>query len=63
MPEQGLSVVDKKDTHRVPRNLYLAEKAGEPTRYNVIRQDIDLAILRSETPVIYPVSCARWATR
>ena len=48
--EQGLSVVDKKDAHRVPRNLYLAEKAGEPTRYNVMRQDIDLAILRSETP-------------
>ena len=48
--EQGLSVVDKKDAHRVPRNIYLAEKAGEPTRYNVMRQDIDLAILRSETP-------------
>ena len=43
-------MVDKKDAHRVPRNLYLAEKAGEPTRYNVMRQDIDLAILRSETP-------------
>ena len=48
--EQGLSVVDKKDAHRVPRNIYLAEKAGEPTRYNVMRHDIDLAILRSETP-------------
>ena len=48
--EQGLSVVERKDAHRVPRNLYLAEKAGEPTRYNVMRQDIDLAILRSETP-------------
>ena len=34
----------------MPRNIYLAEKAGEPTRYNVMRQDIDLAILRSETP-------------
>lgn len=62
--EQGLSVVDKKDAHRVPRNLYLAEKAGEPTRYNVMRQDIDLAILRSETPPpICPASCARWAMR
>lgn len=61
--EQGLSVVDKKDTHRVPRNLYLAEKAGEPTRYNVMRRILILLFCAARRPVICPVSCAKWATR
>jgi len=34
---------------RTPRNLYLAEKAGEPTRYNVMREDIDAAINQAFT--------------
>lgn len=43
--DHGLSVVEDPSRHRTPRNLFQAEKAGEPTRYNVMRQDIDRAVL------------------
>lgn len=46
--EYKLSVIDNPGTH-TPRNIYLAEKAGKPTRYNVIRADIDEVISRSMT--------------
>jgi len=41
--EYGLSVI-KNPGKSPPRMIYLAEKNGEPTRYNVFRQAIDRAI-------------------
>jgi len=47
--ERGLSVIE--NPGRSPdRMLYLAEKNGEPTRYNVYRQAIDRAIRQSISP-------------
>lgn len=45
--EYGLSVIDDPSPTRTPRNIYLAEKNGEPTRYNIMRADIDAAIAQS----------------
>ncbi len=47
--EYGLSVVENPQKSKTPRDLYLAEKAGLPTRYNLMRQDIDNALSRSFT--------------
>ena len=38
--EYGLTVIEK-PTGKTPRSIYFAEKRGEPTKYNVIRQAID----------------------
>ena len=38
--EYGLTVIEKL-TGKTPRSIYFAEKRGEPTKYNVIRQAID----------------------
>lgn len=41
--EQGLSVIEPSKGH-TPRSLYFAEKNGEPTRYNLMREALDAAI-------------------
>ena len=41
--ENGLSVIEK-PLGRTPRQLHFAEKKGEPTRYNLMREAIDDAI-------------------
>ncbi len=45
--EYGISVIDKPSTTKTPRNIHIAEKNGEPTRYNIFREDIDKAITNS----------------
>ena len=40
--QNGLSVI-KNPKAKTPRNIYFAEKAGEPTRYNLMRSAIDEA--------------------
>jgi hypothetical protein len=47
--EYGLSTIENPSNIRTPRNIYLAEKSGKPTRYNIIRLDIDEAIKQSLT--------------
>lgn len=47
--EYGLSVVENPSPTKTPRNIYLAEINGEPTRYNVMRSDIDAAVSQSFT--------------
>ena len=47
--EHELSVVNHPDG-RTPRCLYIAEKNGEPTKYNLMREAIDNAIAHSNTP-------------
>lgn len=44
-----LSVIENPSPTHTPRNIYMAEKRGEPTRYNIMRWDIDEAISRSFT--------------
>lgn len=46
--EQGLSVIEK-PKGRTPRSIYFAEKNGEPTKYNLMREAIDNALERSKT--------------
>ncbi len=41
--EYGLTVIEK-PTGKTPRSIYFAEKRGEPTKYNVIKQAIDEAM-------------------
>ncbi len=41
--ENGLSVIDK-PKGKTPRQLHFAEKNGEPTKYNLMREAIDKAI-------------------
>ena len=41
--EYGLTVIEK-PKGKTPRSIYFAEKRGEPTKYNVIRKDIDEAM-------------------
>ena len=41
--EYGLTVIEK-PTGKTPRSIYFAEKRGEPTKYNVIRQTINEAM-------------------
>lgn len=45
--EQRLSVIENPQKSKTPREIHLAEKRGEPTRYNVFRQAIDRAIAGS----------------
>lgn len=45
--EHNLSVVENPHRGKEPTNLYRAEKAGMPTRYNVVRAAIDEAISKS----------------
>lgn len=45
--EHNLSVVENPHRGKEPTNLYRAEKAGMPTRYNVARAAIDEAISKS----------------
>lgn len=47
--EHGLSVIENPQKTKTPRSLYLAEQHGEPTRYNLMRADIDEVISRSFT--------------
>lgn len=44
-----LSVIENPNPTHTPRNIYMAEKRGESTRYNIMRWDIDEAISRSFT--------------
>jgi hypothetical protein len=41
--EEGLSVIEK-PRGKTPRQIYFAEKNGEPTRYNLMREAIDNAV-------------------
>lgn len=41
--EHGLSVI-KNPTGKTPRNIYFAEKNGEPTKFTLMREAIDYAI-------------------
>ena len=45
--EHGLSVIKEPQGKRIPYNLYMREKNGDPVRYNVARQAIDYAAKRS----------------
>lgn len=45
--EHGLSVVENPQKAKEPTNLYRAEQAGMPTRYNVARAAIDESISKS----------------
>lgn len=45
--EHGLSVIKEPQGNRIPYNLYMKEKNGDPVRYNVARQAIDYAVKRS----------------
>ena len=47
--EHGLSVI-RAPGGKTPRSLYFAEKNGEPTRYNLMRQTIDEAAAIARTP-------------
>lgn len=47
--EHGISVIENPQKSKTPRSLYLSEKAGLPTRYNLMRRDIDSALSRSFT--------------
>lgn len=41
--EYGLSIISKPKT-KTPRNIYMDEKSGKPTRYNIYREDITEAL-------------------
>ena len=47
--EHRLSVIENPNPTRTPRSVYFAEKAGKPTLYNIMREDIDSAIRQSMT--------------
>ena len=47
--EHGLSVIENPSPTHTPRNIYFSEKAGKPTLYNIMREDIDSAIRQSMT--------------
>ncbi len=47
--EHGLSVIENPSNTKTPRNIWLDEKAGKETRYNLMRRDIDETIKRSFT--------------
>ena len=42
--EHNLTVIEHPKAKQPPRSLYFAEKQGEPTRYNLMRQTIDECI-------------------
>ena len=46
--EQGLSVIEK-PRGKTPRSVYFAEKNGEHTKFNLMREAIDKALERSST--------------
>lgn len=45
--ENGLSVIDDPQHHKTARSVYFAEKNGEPTRFNLMREALDEAISMS----------------
>ena len=47
--EHALSVVERPERNPDPKNLVRRDRAGQPTRYNVLRQAIDEAINRSSS--------------
>ena len=47
--EYGLSVIENPGG-KTPRNIYFAEKRGEPTKFNLIREAIDRALKTTATP-------------
>lgn len=47
--ENGLTVI-KNPSGKTPRKLYFAEKNGEPTQYNLMREAIDRALEMSTNP-------------
>ena len=47
--ERSLSVIENPSKSKTPREIYLAEKRGEPTRYNIYRQAIDKAVVSAMT--------------
>ena len=42
--EHGLSVVKNPQRHKTARSVYFAEKNGEPTRFNLMREALDRAL-------------------
>ncbi len=48
--EQGLTVIKNPSPIHTPRSIYMAEKDGKPTLYNIIRADVDEAISHSVVP-------------
>ena len=42
--EHGLSVVKNPQKHKTARSVYFAEKNGEPTRFNLMREALDKAM-------------------
>ena len=42
--EHGLSVVQNPQRHKTARSVYFAEKNGEPTRFNLMREALDKAL-------------------
>jgi hypothetical protein len=48
--EHGLSVIINPSHAHTPRSIYMAEKEGKPTLYNIIRADVDEAISHSVVP-------------
>ena len=45
--EHGLSVVKNPQKHKTARSVYFAEKNGEPTRFNLMREALDKALTMS----------------
>jgi len=54
--EYNLSIIQTPSKTRTPRSIYFAEKKGEPTRYNLMRQDIELAIRQSTSTKHFPAA-------
>lgn len=50
--EYGLSVVEKTGG-KTPRSIYFAEKNGEPTKFNLMREAIDFAIAHSNCKEVF----------
>lgn len=48
--EHDLSVIENKSPTKTPRSIWMAERKGLDTRYNLMRRDIDDAISRSFVP-------------
>lgn len=57
--EYGLSIIESPQNRKSNRVVYWAEKAGQPTRYNLLRQAIDEAILRSMTLTLFYLAMER----
>ncbi|MDR1816058.1 MAG: relaxase/mobilization nuclease domain-containing protein [Clostridiales Family XIII bacterium] len=45
--EHGLSVIEYPSNTKTPRQIYFAEKRGEPTLFGILREDIDDAIRKA----------------